>query len=72
MFTCLSSECEYGQAPNQGLQLGEEEKKKKAWNHLNQEEVSASDQEKREGLVSYYLHLLTNASWEHLGGKLLW
>ena len=22
--------------------------------------------------MSYYLHSLTNASWEHLGGRLLW
>ena len=32
---------------------------------------SASDEERREGLVKYYVDTHPNASWEHLGGKLL-
>ena len=32
---------------------------------------SASVEERREGLVKYYLDTFPNASWEHLGGGLL-
>ena len=32
---------------------------------------SASDEERREGLVRYFLHAHPNASWEWLGGELL-
>ena len=32
---------------------------------------SASDEERREGLVKYYMDTSPNASWEDLGGKLL-
>ena len=33
---------------------------------------SASDEERREGLVRYFLHTHPNASWEWLGGQLQW
>ena len=33
---------------------------------------SASDEERREELVRYFLHTHPNASWEWLGGQLQW
>ena len=36
------------------------------------QQQSASDEERREGLVKYYMDTHPNASWEHLGGKLLY
>ena len=33
---------------------------------------SASDEERREGLVKYYVDTAPNASWENLGGELLY
>ena len=36
------------------------------------EQQSASEEEEREGLVKYYVNTHPNASWEHLGGGLLW
>ena len=35
------------------------------------EQQSASDEERMEGLVKYYMDTHPNASWEHLGGQLL-
>ena len=35
------------------------------------QQQSASDEERREGLVKYFLHTHPNASWEWLGGRLL-
>ena len=35
------------------------------------EQQSASDEERREGLVKYYVDTSPNASWEDLGGELL-
>ena len=34
------------------------------------EQQSASVEERREGLVKYYMDTHPNASWEHLGGRL--
>ena len=33
---------------------------------------SRIDEERKERLVKYFLHTFPNASWEWLGGKLLW